>query len=805
MTISSTLSRWEYSGDGSTTVFAYTNKIFADTELEVYSDNVLQTLTTDYTVSGAGVETGGNVTYVTAPASGVKVVIIRVVADTQAQDYPQGGSLPSGVIENDIDRRTIVSQQQEEKLSRAMLTPAGEAQLDMTLPTVALRANKALHMDSAGKPSLVTPTDASGTVVTATGSTTGRSLAERFSEIFNVKDYGATGNGATDDSAAIQAALTAANSATYGGVVFFPPGRYLVTVTLLVGDLTSVIGSGMGSTVIVQNASERLFDALDATVREYVMMRDFTMEGQWNGNQTQGDATDRHLNLDNYNRIHLERIESLFCRQMALTGTALESLTINECRIWYCARDAINFSGSGGPVKITNNEIRHCFDDAIALHITNADGNPPREGTIITGNQMEDTFGIKVLGALKTIITNNVGRRMKSYAVQLGVDGTEGQNDNMDIVVSDNIFTDTFNGTLSGAGSLQVAIIIDSMDQSVGASETAVPPGQFDAVANAFVLPEPHWYNSNAASASQPHSGGWRIQVLNNIISQTLDDATNYSDYGYGAPESLNRLFTATGWTDPAVTSFMRSGDGIRLDNGATQHIRIAGNIFYGLNRGVRMQSNTRLWGIWFENNKFHRIATHGISYDETAHSDNANIVVRHNDFDLDPFLEHTNRGVAGVWSVDGSELPACMDVVNLSGVILEGNTLRNCYTLVHDDASSEFSSRGNWYIGDFTGTAATNKGIRDITEPAAQYFIFEDSDETSANYGDLITMPEFSRTSIPTTGSYFEGHFVRNESLTINGSNMVLAGWLKLTTDALHVSGTNWAPVYWSAVTPAT
>ena len=45
---------------------------------------------------------------------------------------------------------------------------------------------------------------------------------------FNVKDYGATGDGITDDTVAIQAALTAAGS----GVLWFPQGRYLVTVPL---------------------------------------------------------------------------------------------------------------------------------------------------------------------------------------------------------------------------------------------------------------------------------------------------------------------------------------------------------------------------------------------------------------------------------------------------------------------------------------------------------------------------------------------------------------------------------------------
>jgi polygalacturonase len=41
--------------------------------------------------------------------------------------------------------------------------------------------------------------------------------------VHNVKAYGATGNGSTDDTAAIQAAITALGTAA--GVVFFPPAR----------------------------------------------------------------------------------------------------------------------------------------------------------------------------------------------------------------------------------------------------------------------------------------------------------------------------------------------------------------------------------------------------------------------------------------------------------------------------------------------------------------------------------------------------------------------------------------------------
>ncbi len=67
MTISTTTNRIVYTGNGSTKIFAYTFKIFKDSELEVQVDGVIQTITTHYTVSGAGDAGGGNVTFVTAP------------------------------------------------------------------------------------------------------------------------------------------------------------------------------------------------------------------------------------------------------------------------------------------------------------------------------------------------------------------------------------------------------------------------------------------------------------------------------------------------------------------------------------------------------------------------------------------------------------------------------------------------------------------------------------------------------------------------------------------------------------------
>jgi Pectate lyase superfamily protein len=59
--------------------------------------------------------------------------------------------------------------------------------------------------------------------------------------VFNVKDFGAIGNGMVDDTAAIQAALAKAGS-NGGGIVYFPRGRYDVRDTLMVPRFTVLKG-----------------------------------------------------------------------------------------------------------------------------------------------------------------------------------------------------------------------------------------------------------------------------------------------------------------------------------------------------------------------------------------------------------------------------------------------------------------------------------------------------------------------------------------------------------------------------------
>jgi hypothetical protein len=66
------------------------------------------------------------------------------------------------------------------------------------------------------------------------------------SPFYNVRDYGAAGDGKTDDTAAIMEAISAAapSSEPTGDTVYFPSGKYLVTSTLTVPAGLTLLGSG---------------------------------------------------------------------------------------------------------------------------------------------------------------------------------------------------------------------------------------------------------------------------------------------------------------------------------------------------------------------------------------------------------------------------------------------------------------------------------------------------------------------------------------------------------------------------------
>ena len=104
-----------------------------------------------------------------------------------------------------------------------------------------------------------------------------QSVVNVHSLFFNVFSFGATGDGSTDDSTAIQAALTACKTAG-GGMVLIPPGTYLCSAGLLI-DSSKIQIRGAGAATVLQftHAGNGLYTD-DSKALNYITIRDLRIE-----------------------------------------------------------------------------------------------------------------------------------------------------------------------------------------------------------------------------------------------------------------------------------------------------------------------------------------------------------------------------------------------------------------------------------------------------------------------------------------------------------------------------------------------
>lgn len=157
MTVSSSTSRVQFNGNGSTTVFAYSFKIFDQDDLTVIvrsatGTETVKTITTHYTVSGVGNAGGGNVTMLTAPASGETLTILREQDLVQELDLVENDPFPAQSLEDALDKLTFIVQQHDEELGRSIKASRTNT-IGSTEFTVSAadRASKIFAFNSAGE------------------------------------------------------------------------------------------------------------------------------------------------------------------------------------------------------------------------------------------------------------------------------------------------------------------------------------------------------------------------------------------------------------------------------------------------------------------------------------------------------------------------------------------------------------------------------------------------------------------------------------------------------------------------------
>ena len=332
-----------YVGNGSATSFAFSFKVFTAADVVVTKTTLatgveaVLVLTTDYTVSlnaDQNANPGGSVTYAPSPtmAATHSLTLTSAVAQTQGTDIPSAGGWYPEVVENALDKATILTQQQQEVLDRTIRFPVAETGA-VQLPAAVVRASKIIGFDANGDvtvypaasavygvlydyqvatagqtvfnlgfayslgihnlrvfvdgflqraytetgPSQVTFSyplqagmeveffagqDTVGAVgdassVSYTPSGTGAvttNVRDKLRESVSVKDFGAKGDGVTDDSAAIQAAITAA-AAQPSADLHWPDGDYSITAELVAASMEYAAWRAVGDVNIIWNGA----------------------------------------------------------------------------------------------------------------------------------------------------------------------------------------------------------------------------------------------------------------------------------------------------------------------------------------------------------------------------------------------------------------------------------------------------------------------------------------------------------------------------------------------------------------------
>ena len=177
----------------------------------------------------------------------------------------------------------------------------------------------------------------------------------------SVLSCGATGNGTNDDTIAIQ------NCVAGGGVIWFPPGNYLVTSDINVLAGTTIQGAGMWRTTFVGNPATYVnergrvrFNGAGSSIH----FADFAIVGKLN-NRNDSYANDGFSEVFGTNST-IARVWVEHTKTGAWIANA-KGMVIEDCRFRNTLADGINLSVGVNSSIITNCTARNTGDDSFAI------------------------------------------------------------------------------------------------------------------------------------------------------------------------------------------------------------------------------------------------------------------------------------------------------------------------------------------------------------------------------------------------------------------------------------------------------
>lgn len=150
--ISNVSRRVVYTGSAGVGPYAFSFEIIDSTDVDVYKNDTLLALTTNYTVTINSNGTG-SVTLVSAATGSDRITIVGSRAIERTTDFVTGGDLFANTLNEEIDSQTIFVQQVAETAERSIKAPVTDpTNINMTLPSQTSRAGKTLAFDSSGNP-----------------------------------------------------------------------------------------------------------------------------------------------------------------------------------------------------------------------------------------------------------------------------------------------------------------------------------------------------------------------------------------------------------------------------------------------------------------------------------------------------------------------------------------------------------------------------------------------------------------------------------------------------------------------------
>lgn len=232
MTISTTSIRFEYTGNGATVNFAVGHKFFANSDLKVYQAGTLKTITTHYTVTGAGDEAGGTVTFLVAPTNGQAIIILIDPPITQTMDLVENDPLPAESVEDAFDKVTTVNQRLADRLDRSLVLPDNIEGASVTVPAPSARKAILWNATADGLENSTYDPDLAGTyAANAAASAIAAATAETNAELAETNAETAETNA---EAAAVAAAASAATAASL--LTGMPTVSKSADYTLVLGD-----------------------------------------------------------------------------------------------------------------------------------------------------------------------------------------------------------------------------------------------------------------------------------------------------------------------------------------------------------------------------------------------------------------------------------------------------------------------------------------------------------------------------------------------------------------------------------------